>query len=108
MNKNDIIDRVYKEPNANVWLASFTRFLTAHYEHPYVREMVRQSMRDFCDLYVCDYPNFKETDVHFVGSVAFIFKRELEEIAKEKGFKIGKVIKQPIDDLMNYFVGKSS
>lgn len=106
LGKNDIIDRVYKEPNANVWLASFTRFYTAHYEHPVIRELVRQSMRDFCELYVCDYPNYKETEVHFVGSVAFIFQRELEEIAAEKGFRIGKVIKQPIDDLMAYFVRK--
>lgn len=104
LGKNEIIDKVYKEPNANVWLASFTRFLSAHYEHPYVKEMIRQSMRDFCDLYVCDYPDYKTTTVHFVGSVAFVFKRELEEVAAEKGFRLGKVIKQPVDGLMDYFI----
>ena len=108
LNKNDIINKVYKEPNANVWLASFTRFLSDHYDHPFVREMIRQSMRDFCDLYVCDYPNYRSVPVHFVGSVAFVFRRELEEVAAEIGFHIGKIIKQPVDDLMAYFVKKWS
>lgn len=108
LNKNDIINKVYKEPNANVWLASFTRFLSDHYDHPFVREMIRQSMRDFCDLYVCDYPNYRSVPVHFVGSVAFVFRRELEEVAAERGFHIGKIIKQPVDDLMAYFVKKWS
>jgi N-acetylglucosamine kinase-like BadF-type ATPase len=108
LNKNDIINKVYKEPNANVWLASFTRFLSDHYDHPFVREMIRQSMSDFCDLYVCDYPNYRFVPVHFVGSVAFVFRRELEEVAAERGFHIGKIIKQPVDDLMAYFVKKWS
>lgn len=108
LNKNDIINKVYKEPNANVWLASFTRFLSDHYDHPFVREMIRQCMRDFCDLYVCDYPNYRSVPVHFVGSVAFVFRRELEEVAAERGFHIGKIIKQPVDDLMAYFVKKWS
>ena len=108
LNKNDIINKVYKEPNANVWLASFTRFLSDHYDHPFVREMIRQSMRDFSDLYVCDYPNYRSVPVHFVGSVAFVFRRELEEVAAERGFHIGKIIKQPVDDLMAYFVKKWS
>jgi len=108
LNKNDIINKVYKEPNANVWLASFTRFLSDHYDHPFVREMIRQSMRDFSDLYVCDYPNYRSVPVHFVGSVSFVFRRELEEVAAERGFHIGKIIKQPVDDLMAYFVKKWS
>lgn len=104
LDKNKIIDAVYKEPNPNVWLASFTRFLTRHHEHPYIKEMIRQGMRDFAELYICDYPEFKNVKVHFVGSVAYIFSNELHEIANEKGFTIGKIIKQPIDDLMLHFI----
>jgi hypothetical protein len=39
-----------------------------------------------------------------VGSVAFIFSAELHQVAAELGFTIGKIIKQPIDDLMQHFV----
>lgn len=103
LDKNSIIDKVYKEPNPNVWLASFTRFLSKHYEDPYIKNLILQGMRDFADLYICDYLDYKKSKVHFVGSVAYIFSKELNEIAKEKGFTIGKIIKQPIDDLMNYY-----
>lgn len=104
LDKNAIIDKVYKEPNANVWLASFTRFLSKHYEDPFIKELVKKGLREFSELYICDYTDFAEVKVHFVGSVAFIFSRELKEIAAEKGFKIGKIIKQPIDDLMRFFI----
>ncbi len=106
LDKNSIIDKVYKEPNANVWLASFTRFLSRHYEHPFIKDLIRQGMRDFAELYICDYPGYRETKVHFVGSVAFIFSNELKEVALEREFTIGKIIKQPIDDLMAYFISE--
>jgi len=104
LGKNDIIDKVYKDADPNVWLASFTRFLTKHYEHPYIHEMIVQGMRDFCNLYVVDFPNYKSEKVHFVGSVAYLFSKELHQVANELGFSIGKIIKQPIDDLMAHFV----
>lgn len=63
-------------------------------------------MRDFADLYICDYPDYKKTKVHFVGSVAYIFSKELNEVAKEKGFTVGKIIKQPIDDLIIVIVNE--
>ncbi|MBL7922855.1 MAG: N-acetylglucosamine kinase, partial [Bacteroidia bacterium] len=108
LDKNSIIDKVYKEPNANVWLAGFTRFLSAHYEHAWIKELILQGMRDFCDLYVCDYPDYKKVKVHFVGSVAFLYEQELKTVALEKGFQTGKIIKQPVNDLMEYFVRKAA
>lgn len=50
------------------------------------------------------FPYLQTEKVHFVGSVAFIFSAELHQVADELGFTIGKIIKQPIDDLMQYFV----
>lgn len=106
LDKNAIIDKVYREPNANVWLAGFTRFLTTHYSHPWVKALIRECLNEFCDLYILDYADYRTVKVHFVGSVAFLFREELESLAREKGFSIGKIIKQPIEELMGYFVTK--
>ena len=104
LDKHTIIQKVYKEPGANVWLASFTRFLTTNMEHPYIHSLILQGMRDFCSLYVCGYPGYRDCKVHFVGSLSFLFRKELEQVAVELGFTIGKIIKQPVDDLMQYYI----
>lgn len=108
LDKHKIIDKVYKEPGANVWLASFTRFLTANYNHEYIRKMIHSGMREFCELYVCGYTGYRDVKVHFVGSLASLFRIELEQVAHELGFSLGKVIKQPIDELMNYFISQEN
>ena len=104
LDKAAVVDRVYRQPHANVWLASFTRFLTAHPDHPWVKELVRDGFREFAKYCICDYPGYDRVKVHFVGSLSFLFKARLEEVAAENGFTIGKVIKQPIEELMAYFL----
>lgn len=104
LDKAGIVDRVYRQPHANVWLASFTRFLTTHPDHPWIQELVRSGFREFARYCICDYPRYADVRVHFVGSLSFLFKARLEEVASEYGFTIGKVIKQPIDELLKYFL----
>lgn len=104
LDKAAVVDRVYRQPHANVWLASFTRFLTAHPDHPWIMELVRDGFREFAKYCICDYARYDQVKVHFVGSLSFLFKARLEEVAKEKGFTVGKVIKQPIEELLSYFL----
>ncbi len=107
LNKNSIIRHVYNEPNANVWLASLSRFLSDHRSDPWINKMIMQGMYDFMDLYVCNYENYKTVPVHFVGSMAYVFCDELKVAASNRQIHVGKIIKQPIDDLMNYFLMKN-
>lgn len=104
LNKDSIVRHVYNEPEPNVWLAFFSKFLTAHRHDPFIQHMIRHGMREFIELYVCHYKNFRELPVHFVGSIAFIFKEELKEVASTHFINVGKIIKQPIDELMKYLM----
>lgn len=106
LNKSSVVSHVYNEPNANVWLASFTRFLDNFRNDPWIHQLIIKGMHDFMDLYVCNYENYKSVPVHFVGSLSYIFSDELKEAASSKDITVGKIIKQPIDDLMNYFLSK--
>ena len=67
LDRNAIIERVYKVPNANVWLASFATFLSKHREHPYMQQLINKGMHDFFELYVCQYPDYHNKKIHFVG-----------------------------------------
>ena len=58
-------------------------------------------------LYVTNYDNYQKLPVHFVGSLAFLFQSELKEAATVLGINVGKIIKQPVEELMNYFLKKA-
>lgn len=107
LDRNSIINKVYKEPNANVWLASLTVFLSRHKDDTYVKDLIRTGMREFTELYVTHYDRYKELPVHFVGSLAFHFQAELKEVAANLEIQVGKIIKQPVEELMNYFLKKN-
>lgn len=104
LNKNSIVDHVYKQLNPNVWLASFATFLSKHQNNDYIQQLIRDGLNDFMNLYICNYPDYANKMVHFVGSIAFYFEKELKEEAAKKGVKIGRIVKQPVQGLMDYYL----
>ncbi len=102
LSKEDIFDRVYNKPHANVYLASFTRFVGRHKEHPFINAFIMQGMREFFEYHVKCYEQYQKLPVHFVGSVAFHFQEEMLVVAKEYGVNIGRIVKEPIMNLLEY------
>jgi N-acetylglucosamine kinase-like BadF-type ATPase len=102
LSKDNIVENVYKKPNANVYIASFMPFIAKHREENFFKVMVEEGMRNFMEVHVCCYPNYKEVPVHFVGSIAQIFDREVEKAANSLGIKIGQIIQKPIQGLVSY------
>jgi N-acetylglucosamine kinase-like BadF-type ATPase len=105
--KDSLIKNVYNSSNANVYLASFARFLSDRKEDEYVQQLVKDGMSEFFDLCVTHYKGYERLPVHFVGSIAFYFENILRTVAGEKGIHIGKVIKKPIKELTDYYIAKS-
>ena len=50
------------------------------------------------------YDNCREVPVHFIGSIAFYLKEELEVILNKYDIKIGNVLRRPIDGLIAYHI----
>jgi hypothetical protein len=42
--------------------------------------------------------------IHFVGSVAYYFQDALKRACEERGYRVGNIIKKPIDGLAQYHV----
>ena len=102
LDKDEIITSVYSKPNANVYLASFSRFAGKHMEHPYVKMIVREGFAKFADIHIGCFANATEVPVHFVGSVGAIFHEILEEVLAERGFRMGQILRKPVDGLIKY------
>ena len=100
--KADIFENVYMKPHANVYLASFMKFLNRHYHHEYVVNMIQHGMNEFMKIHVCCYPEHKSVKTHFIGSISKIFERELIQAANKNGVILGEIIQKPVDNLVNY------
>jgi N-acetylglucosamine kinase-like BadF-type ATPase len=100
--KNEILQKVYKEPFANRYLASFTVFLSMHRGHFIIENIIEDGLRDFFEQHLGSYPQRFTFPIHFVGSIAFYFKDKIAELCHDFGFKLGVVIKQPMDGLVAY------
>jgi hypothetical protein len=56
------------------------------------------------EVHVCCYPNYKEVEVNFVGSIAGIFRAALQRAADSLSIRIGQVIKSPVNGLVTYHI----
>ncbi len=104
LNKDGIIDRIYMKPHANVYLASFMKFITRFSHEPYVKNMLRKGLAAFLDTHVLCFRDAREVPVNFVGSVAHYHEHVLREVAEERGIRIGHIVKKPIDGLYDYHI----
>lgn len=102
LDKDQIVNHVYREPNANVYIASFMPFIAKHKEEPFFSEMMYQGFKKFMEVHVCCYENYRDTEVHFVGSLSKIFEAELNKAAGELGVSITSIIQKPVTGLVNY------
>ncbi|SCY12237.1 BadF/BadG/BcrA/BcrD ATPase family protein [Flavobacterium caeni] len=93
---------LYKEPNPNAYLATFAKFLIQHKDNDFCKKIILACMEDFVELYIKQYDNYKEVPVHFIGSIAFYLREELEKVLKSHGIKLGNVLRRPIDGLIQY------
>ena len=96
-----IVDNVYKRPMPNRWLASFSPFIEEFIGLDHIRDMVDSQFDSFIkrNLYRYDTSNYA---MNAVGSVAYFFKDNLERVAKNNGIKVGEILKNPIEKLVQY------
>lgn len=102
MNMNTMVQKVYTEPHANVYLASLSKFCSEHKTEPYIQAMVRDGMRAFLQTHVACFANHKQVPVDFVGSIAYYFEDSLRAVASEMGIHVGTIVKKPIHGLVDY------
>ena len=102
LDKEAIVNKIYREPNANVFIASFMPFVYKHKTDAFIRNMVVEGFKSFIDIHVKCYPNYAQTEINFVGSISALFEEELKEAAASFGLSVGAIIRRPVDSLVNY------
>lgn len=128
-----VIERIYRQPLANTYLASVSTFVGKQLSSLSAKEhlskdeqtekkllsaMLHQVYGDFCREILSFYAQLAEgtkedTDkessvkVGFVGSIAHYFHDEIAKALQEWGFQMGEVLKSPMEGLIRYHLSIS-
>lgn len=97
----DIINKVYREPMANRFLATTSLFIANRMNQPLLRQLVVDNFRQFFRSNIVPYQH-PELPVHFVGSMASTYAEQLEEAARQEGFTLGHIMQSPMEGLIEY------
>lgn len=105
--KDKVIENVYLKRGANSYLASFARFLSDIKDTEYGRTTLRDGLLAFIETNIKSYPDYQQYTCHFVGSIAYFFSEELKTLCAANEISVGKIIRQPIDELLNFIVTRN-
>lgn len=98
----EILENVYKKPFPNRYLASYALFLAENRGHYMIENIIEDGLNDFFFCHLCKYSEIWNYPVNFVGSIAFGFKDVLQQLCASYEFELGKVIKAPMEGLIDY------
>ncbi|MFD2568108.1 N-acetylglucosamine kinase [Pseudotenacibaculum haliotis] len=93
---------LYRQPNPNMYLASFAKFMFEFKEDKYIKKTIRKGFREFFKYRILPLEAKHDTPIFFIGSIAYYFRDILEKIAKKYELEITGVIQRPIDNLIEY------
>ena len=102
-----VLERVYRQSQANTYLASFAKFAFHHLKHPYMMRLVYDGFQAFFDKNVSRYEGFQQYKVHFTGSIAFYYSNILRQVANDRGITVQNILESPIAGLTLYHQNKS-
>jgi glucosamine kinase len=106
LTKEEVIQNVYQKPGANSYLASFARFLNIIRRNKYGKDLINRGLQEFIETNIKSYPQYNKYKCNFVGSIAFVFADELKALCEAQDIHVGKIIKQPINDLLTFILSR--
>jgi glucosamine kinase len=107
LTREDVIINVYQKPRGNSYLASFSKFLSEIRTTDYAQKLLTEGFEEFIETNIKSYPEYHKYKCHFVGSISHVFANELTLICEANGIHVGKIIRQPIYDLMQFILNRA-
>ncbi len=103
LSPTDVINKVYRQPQANRFLASLAPFIKKNISEPAVRDMVVNEFSRFLHRNVLPYGR-TDLSINFIGGIANNFNEEISTACQLCGLKMGNIISRPAKSLLNYHI----
>ncbi|WP_028297024.1 hypothetical protein [Olivibacter sitiensis] len=108
LDKKQILDRVYRINNPALFLSSFTDFVMENKEEPFIKNMILEGLHLVFDTYLLPLSmKHPGIPISFTGSIASRYEDWVRDIADKHKLAVERVIKEPIHNLLNYYINKN-
>ncbi len=98
----ELLDRVYKQPFPNRYLATYTKFISKNISIPELEQLVVNGFNNFITRNIKQYNQAQSHQIHFTGSIAHHFRVQLAMALEQQGFLLGKIEQAPMQNLIKY------
>ena len=98
----DVIERVYRAPAPQRWLASFAGRLALYITDPYAHHLVKGRFDTLVGSITQHFANDQRGNVFATGSVAYGFKDVLSSSLAKAGMRLSAVERSPLPGLVRY------
>lgn len=103
-----ILDKTYNSPNPNIFLTSFADFILENKDDPYMEGIIKKGLEKYVKTYLVPLSEtYPDSTLNFTGSVANNYSDWLREIANENHLAVGTIIREPVQNLVKYFINKN-
>ncbi len=99
-----VLDNIYIQPKPSSYLASFIPFVHDNIDNPLIFNIVKSSFMDLYTQHLSKIPELNEKGLGIIGSVGYIFRQIIEQIAQDQGFKIINFLQYPIENLVKFHI----
>ncbi len=100
--REEFLEKIYQQEKPSTFLATFSKFIFQHLKEPYCYQLVYNAFASFYEENVMKYEGYRDTPVHFVGSIAFYFSDLLRQVGNDKGVTVRNILETPIAGLALY------
>ncbi len=88
-----VVERLYKQPSPNRWIAGFMPFIMENIQHPYMSELVSSQVSRFFDREFSQYPEeqLRNEGIGFVGGIAWQLRDIIKTEMDRRGWKLKNI-----------------
>lgn len=101
LTNDQFIDRLYRQPFANRFLASLAPLAAQHQSHPYIERVLDDCFGAFFEG-VDYYADGRRLPLHLVGGITHSFAPSLRRVAEKCNVELGLLIADPMERLQRY------
>jgi glucosamine kinase len=106
--RTNLLEKVYRQKQPALYLSSFNDFYLENQQDKYLQNVIIKGFSKLINTYLLPlHKQHPEAVVHFAGSVAANFQNHLRQAAEDADIIIGNVIKEPINNLLTYYITRN-
>lgn len=102
MTMGDIIEAVYRQPNANRTLAAWSHFCAEHIKDERIQSLVKEHLNWFVIKNILPLTAQRKAPISFIGGIAYQYEDILRTVLEEHGLTVGTIMRDPVEGLKKF------